>query len=201
MPSPRNPALRRGEQVHVRAPRVDDAKAFLAAVRASRVLHAGWVSPPATQAAFAAYLARFRPPPRGTGEARHAGVLVARNLDGALVGVLNFSEIVRGAFQSAYLGYYAFEPHAGQGYMREGLALALEHAFGALKLHRVEVNIQPDNTRSVALVERIGFVREGYSRRYVKIGGRWRDHVRCALLAEDWRAAKRRARRAREDAR
>ena len=79
MPSPTNPALRRGEQVHVRAPRADDAKAFLAAVRASRALHAGWVSPPATHAAFAAYLARFRPPPRGTGEARHAGVLVARN--------------------------------------------------------------------------------------------------------------------------
>jgi ribosomal-protein-alanine N-acetyltransferase len=85
--------------------------------------------------------------------------------------------------------------------MREGLALALEYAFGTLKLHRVEVNIQPSNARSLALVERVGFVREGYSRRYVKIRGRWRDHVRYALLVEDWRAAKRRAGRAEDDAR
>ena len=201
MPSPRIPALRRGEQVHVRLPRADDAKAFLAAVRASRELHDGWVSPPATRAGFDAYVARFRTPPRGHAEARHAGVIVVRNVDGALAGVLNFSEIVRGAFQSAYLGYYAFSPLAGQGYMREGLALALQFAFGGLKLHRVEVNIQPSNTRSLALVERVGFVREGYSRRYVRIRGRWRDHVRFALLVEDWRAAKRRAGRAQGDAR
>ena len=201
MPSPRLPALRRGEHVHVRLPRADDAKPFLAAVRASRALHDGWVSPPATRAGFDAYVARFRPPTRGRAEARHAGIIVARNADGALAGVFNFSEIVRGAFQSAYLGYYAFSPLAGRGYMREGLALALEYAFGTLKLHRVEVNIQPSNARSLALVERVGFAREGYSRRYVKIRGRWRDHVRYALLVEDWRAARRRASRAQEDAR
>ena len=193
--------LRRGEHVHVRAPRPDDAGPFLAAVRASRVLHDGWVSPPATRARFGDYVARFHVPPRGFAEARQAGVVVVRSADDALVGVFNFSEIVRGAFQSAYLGYYAFAPHAGRGYMREGLALALDFAFGTLKLHRVEVNIQPVNARSLALVERTGFAREGFSRRYVKIGGRWRDHVRCALLAEDWRAAKRRARHATKDAR
>jgi ribosomal-protein-alanine N-acetyltransferase len=74
--------------------------------------------------------------------------------------------------------------------MAEGFALALEYAFRQLKLHRVEANVQPANRRSLALVERLGFEREGYSRRYVKIGGRWRDHVRYAVLAEDW--AKRR---------
>ena len=66
------------------------------------------------------------------------GLLACRNEDGAPVGVFNFSEIVRGAFCSAYLGYYALEPHAGQGYMSEGLALALELAFLKLRLHRVE---------------------------------------------------------------
>jgi len=108
------------------------------------------------------------------------------NLDDALAGVINFSEIVRGAFHSAYVGYYAFAPLAGDGYMAEGFALALEFAFRRLKLHRVEANVQPANRRSLALVERLGFEREGYSRRYVKIAGRWRDHVRFAMLAEDW---------------
>jgi ribosomal-protein-alanine N-acetyltransferase len=72
--------------------------------------------------------------------------------------------------------------------MAEGLELVLRVAFRRLKLHRVEANVQPSNTRSLALVRRAGFVREGYSRRYVRIAGRWRDHVRMALLVEDWRA-------------
>jgi [ribosomal protein S5]-alanine N-acetyltransferase len=100
---------------------------------------------------------------------------------------------VRGLFQSAYLGYYAFAPLAGGGYMSEGLALALDVAFRKLKLHRVEVNVQPTNRRSLALVARAGFTREGFSRRYVKIGGRWRDHVRFAMLAEDWASLRKRA--------
>ena len=79
--------------------------------------------------------------------------------------------------------------------MTEGFALALDFAFGPLRLHRVEANVQPDNVRSLALVERLGFLREGYSQRYVKIGGRWRDHVRFAMLAEHWRAQRASVRR------
>jgi len=104
-----------------------------------------------------------------------------------LVGVINVSEIVHGAFRSAYLGYHAFVPHAGRGYMTEGLGLALRWAFGELRLHRVEANIQPGNRASRRLVRRLGFQREGFSRRYLKVAGRWRDHERWALLAEDWR--------------
>jgi ribosomal-protein-alanine N-acetyltransferase len=72
--------------------------------------------------------------------------------------------------------------------MIEGMALALDVAFRRLRLHRVEINVQPANARSIALAERLGFAREGYSRRYLKIAGRWRDHLRYAMLAEDWRA-------------
>jgi ribosomal-protein-alanine N-acetyltransferase len=110
-----------------------------------------------------------------------------------LVGVINLNEIVRGIFQSAYLGYYAFEPFAGMGLMSEGLALVLEQAFGPLGLHRLEANVQPGNQRSARLVANLGFRLEGLSPRYLKIGGRWRDHQRWAILVDDWR--RKRARR------
>jgi ribosomal-protein-alanine N-acetyltransferase len=169
-------------------PRRGDQRAFIAQAKESRALHRGWVQAPETPSAFAAYVERYSVPPAA---ARNLGLLVLRNEDDALAGVVNFSEIIRGLFHSAYVGYYAFAPLAGDGYMAEGFALALDYAFRTLKLHRVEANVQPGNRRSLALVERLGFEREGYSRRYVKIGGRWRDHVRFAMLTEDW--TKRRA--------
>ena len=111
------------------------------------------------------------------------------------VGVLNFSNIVRGLFQSAYLGYYAFAPLAGPGLHDRGDgARARPRLPASSKLHRVEANVQPTNRRSIALVARVGFAREGYSRRYIRIAGRWRDHVRYAMLAEDWPARRRRLR-------
>jgi len=75
--------------------------------------------------------------------------------------------------------------------MTEALALVLREAFGPLRLHRVEANIQPGNRASIGLVRRAGFRREGLSRRYLKIGGRWRDHERWALTVEDWRRRRR----------
>jgi ribosomal-protein-alanine N-acetyltransferase len=173
-----------GPRVYLRPPRGDDAPAFLAAARASRSLHGPWTRPPDTRARYSAFVSRFGAFGRS---ATHAGFLLCRRDDHELLGVFSFSEIVRGAFRSTYLGYFGFAPHSGQGYMTEGMALALDVAFGKLDLHRVEINIQPTNVRSLALARRIGFTREGFSRRYVKIAGRWRDHVRYAMLAEDWR--------------
>jgi ribosomal-protein-alanine N-acetyltransferase len=183
------PPRRKGFRVYLRPPRPGDRQAFLAAVAESRQLHRGWVLPPATAASFAAYLARFAgPQSRNPVRATHVGFLVCRADDESLAGVFNLSEIVRGSFHSAYLGYYALAPHAGAGCMSEGLALLLAVAYRRLKLHRVEANIQPGNAPSIALVQRAGFTREGFSRRYVKIAGRWRDHERWAMLADDWRA-------------
>jgi [ribosomal protein S5]-alanine N-acetyltransferase len=184
MPTRTNPVTPEGNRVHLRPPRRTDQRSFIAYAKQSRALHRGWVQAPETPTAFAAYVARYHPTDAAP---RNVGFLVIRNEDDAIVGVINFSEIIRGAFHSGYVGYYAFAPFAGDGYMAEGFALALDFAFRKMRLHRIEANVQPANIRSLALVERLGFMREGYSRRYVKIAGRWRDHVRFAMLAEDWK--------------
>lgn len=165
-------------------PRRGDRAAWCEMVRASRRFFVGRVSTGATASAFAALLIRAKDP---------AGVyrLIWRRTDGVLLGAINLSEIVRGKFQSGYLGYYIGAAHTRQGYMTEALQLMLGIAFRRLRLHRVEANIQPNNSASIRLVKRAGFSREGYSPRYLKIAGRWRDHERWALLAEDWRRSKR----------
>lgn len=165
--------------VRLEPPGTRHAHAFLAAVRRSRALHRGLVSPPRTREQFRAYLSRLR---RST----HFGHLLCLEND-ELAGVINVSEIVRGLFQSAYLGYYAFVPYDGQGHMAQGLRLALARVFREYRLHRVEANIQPDNVRSIALVKRLGFRLEGFSPRYLRIARQWRDHERWALTVEDWR--------------
>lgn len=149
---------------------------FIASVRRSRALHRPWVAPPDNPAKFRAYLEIMAPP-------AHHAFLVCRREDGAIVGVVNLSNVVFGSFRSGYLAYYAFAGCEREGYMREGLLAVVRHAFRTLKLHRVEANIQPGNAPSLALVAACGFVREGYSPRYLKIGGRWRDHERWARLA------------------
>jgi len=182
--------------VYLRGPEAADADEFLVAAKASRKLHGAWVQAPATRARYLAFLRRFGGPDAGDPlAATHVGLLVCRCEDDAIVGVFSVGEIVRGLFKSAYLGYYAFAPYAGAGYMSEGLELVLHVAFRVLNLHRVEANVQPTNRRSLSLVRRAGFAREGYSRRYVRIAGRWRDHVRMALLVEDWNARRKKRRR------
>jgi len=151
---------------------------FLAAVARSKQLHRHWVSPPTTAAAFDAYLKRIQGP-------LHVGYWV-RTDQGELAGVININEIVRGRFLSAYLGYYGFVPHNQRGYMTRGLQAVVTRAFGTLRLHRLEANLQPDNEASRRLVQRLGFRYEGYSPRYLKIKGAWRDHERWALTVEDW---------------
>lgn len=165
--------------VKLERPSMRWADEFLGAVRRSRSLHRNRVTPPATLERYKCYLRHSR-------RMEQANFLVIVEGPSALAGVVNIGAIVRGYFQSAPLGYYAFLPSAGSGFMREGVRLAIQHAFRRLKLHRLEANIQPDNQRSIALVKSLGFRLEGYSPRYLKICGRWRDHERWALLAEEW---------------
>ena len=170
-----------GERVFIRRPRLADADEFLRGVAQSRSLHRPWVYPGTSSLQFETYLRRQRTD-------RHHGFFICEQGTRALVGVANLNEVVRGDFQSAYLGYYAFAPYVGNGYMHEGVGLVLRQAFTSVGLHRVEVNIQPKNRSSIALARRLGFVHEGSARRYLKVGGRWRDHDRWALLVEGWRA-------------
>jgi len=168
-------------RVFIRPPSPSDCDAFLAAVRRSRTMHRNWISPKAkTRAAFAKYLKKFETGP-------HHGFLVIHRETGDIVGVININDVIRGNFQSASVGYYAFVPHAGRGLMREGLLLVLRHAFRKLKLHRIEANIQQTNRPSQALAKKCGFVREGFSRRLTKVCGRWKDHERWGVLTEDFR--------------
>lgn len=165
-------------RIIIRPPQADDERAFVEAARRSRALHGRWLKAPTTPEEFRAWLQRMAPP------APHHPFLVCRRGAGELVGVVTISNVVLGLFRSGFLGYYAFEGQQGQGLMREGVQAVLRHAFGKLKLHRLEANIQPDNAASLALVRACGFAREGYSPRYLKIGGRWRDHERWARLAD-----------------
>jgi ribosomal-protein-alanine N-acetyltransferase len=113
--------------------------------------------------------------------------LIARSEDDAIVGAVDLSHIFHGPFRNAYLGFYALGDNVAHGYMTAGIELVMRHAFADLGLHRVEANVQPQNERSKALLRRLGFRQEGFSPRYLKIGGRWRDHERWAVLAEEWR--------------
>ena len=175
-------AVARGRRVALHHPNARDRDEFLAAVARSRRLHGSWVAPPADPESFAAYLLRVRRPDAH-------GLLVRRTDDGALAGDITVSQIVMGPFRSAYLGFYAFESHAGQGLMHEALDLTVRWSFRALGLHRLEANVQPGNAVSIALVRRCGLRLEGHSPRYLKVAGRWRDHERWAVTVEDRRRA------------
>jgi ribosomal-protein-alanine N-acetyltransferase len=102
-----------------------------------------------------------------------------------LVGALTVGNIVRRAFCSGYAGYWVDGRMAGRGVIPTALALAVDHAFGPGKLHRIEVNIRPENAPSRRVVEKLGFREEAYHRRYLHIGGAWRDHIGYAITVED----------------
>jgi|SRR5690242_733711 ribosomal-protein-alanine N-acetyltransferase len=168
---------RRKSRIILRSPSSADEREFIAAARASTALHRPWVTPAATPATFRAYIKRMSEPGQ-------RAFLVCHRDTGAMAGVINLTHIVLGSFRSGYLGYYAFAGHERSGFMREGLDEVVRFAFLTMKLHRLEANIQPNNRASIALVKACGFSKEGFSPGYLKIGGRWRDHERWAIVAK-----------------
>lgn len=169
-----------GRNLFLCPPQNEDYEEFASLMKASKKLHKGLSNPPIDKETFDDYVQR------NESEANEF-FLICRNEDSAIVGAINLSQIFRRAFQNAYLGYYIAGKFAGNGYMSEAIALILRYAFKDLKLHRIEANIQPHNLASIAVVRKNGFTKEGFSPKYLKIGGRWRDHERWAIINEDWR--------------
>jgi [ribosomal protein S5]-alanine N-acetyltransferase len=141
----------------------------------SKEFHFLWAFPPLNEQECKNYINRCQ-------NEDFEGLLICHADSAEIIGVANFSQIFYRAFQNAYLGYYVDVNFSGQGLMSEGVRLAIDYAFCTLGLHR----IQPQNRASIHLVERLGFTKEGFSRRYLKINGEWRDHERWALTVEDW---------------
>lgn len=177
-------AIIRGSGVYLRYPAASDRAEFLRLHRASRGFLAPWegTTPngprPTTTAVFQRMLRSRR-----TAQSRR--FIVCRVQDGAIMGQIGLGGIIRGSFQSAFVGYWIGKPFARQGHMTEALTLALSHAFRELALHRVEANIVPSNRASISLVKRLGFRYEGTALRYLHINGRWQDHQRWAMTADE----------------
>jgi ribosomal-protein-alanine N-acetyltransferase len=141
-----------------------------------------WSADDLTRAAFKRRVRRVQ---RDAAEQSGFAFLIFRRDDEALLGGVTLSNVRRGVAQSASLGYWMSVRHAGRGYMRRAVDLVLDFAFGELRLHRVEAACIPGNERSLGLLEKAGFVREGYARRYLLIDGRWQDHVLLSRTAEE----------------
>jgi ribosomal-protein-alanine N-acetyltransferase len=160
-------------RVELERPGARHARDFIAAAVRSRMLHRGRVTAAATPAEYRAYLGRCR-------RDVHAYFVVTRGAR-ELIGVVEILDVAPGLTCTGRLGYYAFMPYAGRGLMREGVALALQRAFAELALDGLEAEVQKGNRRSVALLERLGFQRDGDERKVRKVGRRWLDHERWVL--------------------
>ncbi|GAA1922428.1 GNAT family N-acetyltransferase [Streptantibioticus ferralitis] len=167
-------------RVHIRPPRPSDAAAYAEAVVRSAEHIGAWN--PVDPDGFPELL-------RNQGPSLQT-FLVIDGADGGIVGKCNVTNIVRARFRNGVLGYDSYLPYAGTGRMTEGMRQVVDRCFSelpdGLALHRLEINIQPDNVRSIALAKRLGFRHEGFSPRMLYINDAWRDHERFALTAEEW---------------
>lgn len=173
----------RGTKLYLRYPTEKDLFEFTALNIASKKLHRGLVNSPTDEKSFVEYLKR-------NDDETNECLLICENETEKIAGAINLSQIFRRVFQNAYLGYYIGAEFAGKGLMSEAVKLVLRFAFKDLKLHRIEANVQPQNLASIAVLRKNNFTKEGFSRKYLKIGGKWRDHERWAIIVEDWRKKK-----------
>lgn len=177
--------LSRGVRVFLRVPVEGDRGELEALRRASRAFLAPWepFTPEGRLQDDASFADRaISSAATETGQ-RH---LVCESGTGRIAGMCNLSQIFRGPFDNAVMGWWRGPMFGGHGLMTEGITLVLARAFGELGLHRVEANIMPRNAPSKALAERCGFRLEGYSPNYLQIAGAWEGHDRYAMTREDW---------------
>ncbi|MDP1574401.1 MAG: GNAT family N-acetyltransferase [Coxiellaceae bacterium] len=163
--------------ITIREPTLQDETAFLSAMQKSISLHHPWVKAPLTSEEFHAYIKRSQ-------QDNQKCFLILK--DSQIAGVFNISEIVRGCFHNAFLGFYAISGFENQGIMSAGLKLILRAIFEEIQLHRIEANIQPENTQSINLVKKNKFRYEGFSPRYLKIDNQWRGHEHWVLTYEEY---------------
>jgi ribosomal-protein-alanine N-acetyltransferase len=177
--------LLRGERVTLRHPAMTDYQAWSDLRSASRAFLTPWEpSWPADDLTRSAYKRRIKRYQRDLREDLGAAFFVFRG-DADLIGGLTLSGIRRGVTQSCSLGYWMGARFAGQGYMSDAVRTVIPFVFDELRLHRLEAASMPSNTRSVTLLEKVGFSREGFARRYLLINGQWQDHLLFAMLADD----------------
>lgn len=177
--------------VGVRPLRRRDAAAWSAV----RIRNEQWLAPwegPPPAAPLASWADRhtpavFRAMQRGYRREARAGRCLpfAVTYEGRLAGQVTVSTVVRGAFDSANVGYWVDRQVAGRGVMPTALALVVDHCFGAVGLHRVEAEVRPENAPSLRVVRKLGFREEGRHRRLLFIDGDWRDHLCFSLLREE----------------
>ncbi len=183
------PAVRlQGRRVHLRPPMPKDWKEWAELRGRSRAFLTPWEPTwPADALARDAFLRRTRRQIQEWRDDEAYSLLVFENQKGALVGGIGLSNVRRGVAQTATLGYWVGEPFARHGFTAEAAALIAEFGFEQLGLHRIEAACLPTNLPSRGLLEKVGFLQEGYARGYLRIDGAWRDHVLYAALREDWR--------------
>jgi ribosomal-protein-alanine N-acetyltransferase len=107
------------------------------------------------------------------------------NENNELIGSVSLTEVLRGALQGCFVGYYLDKACNGKGYMTEAVKLITKYAFDELKLHRIEAGVMPHNTGSIKVLEKAGYIKEGIARKNVKINGEWRDHQVLAIISEN----------------
>lgn len=164
--------------LYIRELEADDEEQFLSVMRKSKEFYAPFVTPITEKEAFQQYY--------NESKTESLKSYLALDLKDTIVGVFTISEIARGCFQSGYLGYGANVEFANRGLMSTALNHVLQKIFEELKVHRVEANVQPTNTASIQFIKKNGFVKEGFSPRYLKVNNQWCDHFRFALTYEDW---------------
>lgn len=175
-----------GPRVYLRWPRATDHAAWAGLRAESRAYLTPWEPAwPADALSPEGYARRLRSHRQDVRNGSGYMFLIFRQHDDVLLGGVSLSQVRRGAGASGELGYWLGQPHAGHGYMTEAVEVLIEHAFGPLRLRRLEAACLPSNIRSKALLARLGFMREGLARSYLCIDGRWSDHELHALLAED----------------